>query len=103
MAPSTYYAARNRAASTRAQRDAELTPRLVELWKANYEVYGARKLWKAARRAGIEIGRDQTARLMREAGIQGVLRSKRVRTTRREAERRAASGSRRPPVHRDGA
>jgi transposase InsO family protein len=84
VAPSTYYAARDRAASPRAQRDAELVPRLVELWKANYEVYGSRKLWKAARRAGIDIGRDQTRRLMRTAGIQGALRSKRVRTTRRD-------------------
>ena len=56
----------------------------MELWKENYEVYGSRKLWKAARRSGIEIGRDQTARLMRQAGIQGVLRAKRVRTTRRD-------------------
>jgi transposase InsO family protein len=84
VALSTYYAAKNRAPSARAQRDAELLPRLVELWKANYEVYGSRKLWKAARRAGIDIGRDQTHRLMRNAGIQGALRSKRVRTTRRD-------------------
>lgn len=56
------------------------------IWKDNYQVYGARKLWKAAQRAGIEIGRDQTARLMRRAQIQGVLRSKRVRTTRRDQE-----------------
>ncbi len=52
VAPSTYYASRDRLPSRRAVRDAELTPRLVELWKDNYEVYGARKLWKAARRAG---------------------------------------------------
>jgi len=84
VAPSTYYATRNRAPSARAQRDAELVPQLVELWKANYEVYGSRKLWKAARRAGIDIGRDQTRRLMRTAGIQGARRSKRVRTTRRD-------------------
>ena len=84
VAPSTYYAARGRRPSARAQRDQELVPRLVELWKDNYEVYGSRKLWKAARRAGIDIGRDQTARLMRQAGIRGALRSKRVRTTRRE-------------------
>ena len=82
VASSTYYAAEDRPPSARAQRDAELVPRLVELWKANYEVYGSRKLWKAARRAGIDIGRDQTARLMRQAGIQGALRKKRVRTTR---------------------
>ena len=84
VASSTYYAARDRPLSERAQRDAELVPRLVGLWKENYEVYGSRKLWKAARRAGIEIGRDQTARLMRRAGIQGALRSKRIRTTRRD-------------------
>src|SRR5206468_2099379 len=71
-----------RAPSLRARRDAELVPRLVELWQENYKVYGSRKLWKAARRAGIDIGRDQTARLMRQTGIQGALRSKRVRTTR---------------------
>jgi putative transposase len=84
MAPSTYYAARDRPASRRARSDAQLTPRLTEIWKDNYQVYGSRKLWKTARRAGIAIGRDQTARLMRQAGIQGVLRSKRVRTTRRD-------------------
>ena len=82
VASSTYYAAKDRPLSARAQRDAELVPALVKLWKANYEVYGSRKLWKAARRSGIDVGRDQTARLMRQAGIQGALRCKRVRTTR---------------------
>jgi len=84
VAPSSYYAARDRPLSARARRDAELTPRLTQIWKDNYQVYGSRKLWKTARRAEIEIGRDQSARLMRQAGIQGVLRSKRVRTTRRD-------------------
>jgi putative transposase len=93
VAPSTYYAARSRGPSERAQRDAQLVPRLLELWKANYEVYGSRKLWKAARRAGIGIGRDQTGRLMRMAGIQGALRSKRVTTTRRDR-----SGGRHPDL-----
>ena len=84
VASSSYYAARSRQASRRARRDAELGPQLMDLWKANYEVYGSRKLWKAARRSGIDIGRDQTARLMRKAGIQGARRTKRVRTTRRD-------------------
>jgi transposase InsO family protein len=84
VASSSYYAARGRAPSARAQRDAELVPRLVKLWEDNYKVYGSRKLWKAARRAGIDIGRDQTRRLMRKAAIQGARRSKRVRTTRRD-------------------
>lgn len=63
-------------------RDEELIPQLVELWETNYRVYGIRKLWKAAGRAGIMIGRDQAARLMRAAGIEGARRSKRVKTTR---------------------
>ena len=84
VAPSSYYAARDRAPSGGRAAMQELMPRLVGLWKDNYQVYGSRKLWKTARRAGIEIGRDQTARLMRRAGIQGVLRSKRVCTTRRD-------------------
>ncbi|WP_241251031.1 MULTISPECIES: IS3 family transposase [Micrococcus] len=82
VAPSSYYAAKTRAPSARAARDEELIPQLVELWETNYRVYGVRKLWKAARRAGIMIGRDQTARLMRAAGIEGARRSKRVKTTR---------------------
>jgi len=82
VAPSTYYAARDRAPSARALSDAVVTPELVALWEANYSVYGVRKLWKAACRAGIDIGRDQTGRLMRAAGIEGATRSKRVRTTR---------------------
>ena len=72
MAPSTYYAAKSRAPSARACRDAVLGPALVQLWKDNYCVYGAHKLWKTARRAGHDVGRDQVARLMRAAGIEGV-------------------------------
>lgn len=84
IAASTYYATKNRPPSARAQRDAALGPVLRGLWEDNYSVYGAKKLWKAARRAGIDIGRDQVARLMRAEGIAGVVRTKRVRTTRPE-------------------
>lgn len=81
MAPSTYYDTKTRTPSARAQRDAVLGPALVALWEDNYRVYGVRKLWKTARRAGHDVGRDQVARLMRSAGIQGVRRGKRVKTT----------------------
>lgn len=86
VAPSTYYAAKNRTPCARAVRDATMTPTLVELWKANYRVYGARKLWKAARRAGHDIGRDQVARLMKAADITGVHRRRKVRTTKADPE-----------------
>jgi putative transposase len=82
IAPSSYYAARSRPLSPRARRDAVMIPILVALWTANYRVYGAHKLWRAARRAGHDIGRDQVARLMRAAGIEGVSRRRRLRITR---------------------
>ena len=54
---------------------------LVALWVHNYSVYGRRKLTKAARRAGYDVGRDQVARLMRQAGIRGATRAKKRFTT----------------------
>jgi putative transposase len=93
VAPSTYYAARTRAPSARARADEALVPVLVGIWEANYRVYGVRKLWKAARRAGLEVGRDQVARLMRRAGIAGTTRRRRLRTTRPDP-----AGSRHPDL-----
>jgi len=84
VAASTYYAAKSRQLSKRAARDATLRPVLRQIWDENYQVYGARKLWKAATRAGWDVGRDQVARLMRAEQITGALRTKRVRTTRRD-------------------
>ena len=52
-------------------RDAVLAPLLVALWVHNYSVYGRRKLWKASRRADIDVGRDQVARLMAAHGMRG--------------------------------
>jgi putative transposase len=59
-----------------------MMPILLALWIANFKVYGAHKLWKAARRGGHDIGRDQVARLMKTLGIEGVRRGRRIRTTR---------------------
>jgi putative transposase len=84
VASSTYYAAKKRevAPSARAVRDAVMMQILMALWVTNRKVYGAHKLWKAARRAGHDVGRDQVARLMRELGIEGISRRrKRVFTT----------------------
>jgi transposase InsO family protein len=92
VVPSSYYAAKRRQPSQRSVRDEQLsvrdeqlTPQLLQLWEANYRLYGARKLWKAARRAGHDVGRDQVARLMRAAGIEGVTRTKHVRTCHSDA------------------
>jgi putative transposase len=47
----------------------------------DYGVYGARKIWQAMLREGWQIGRDQVARLMRKAGLEGVVRGRKPRIT----------------------
>ena len=88
IAPSTYYAAKQRevAPSARAVRDAVMMQALMVVWVTNRKVYGAHKLWKAAHRAGHDIGRDQVARLMRELDIHGVSRRRKVYTTRQDPD-----------------
>ena len=81
IAPSTYYDTKSRPPSARAISDAELGPKLKELWKHNYSVYGRRKLWKAARRVELDVGRDQVARLMAACGMVGATRAKKRFTT----------------------
>lgn len=90
IAPSTYwaYAARGFAATDADLTDAYQANTLFNLWLANRRVYGRRKLWKAALRAGIDIGRDQVERLMRLLGIDGVRRGRR-RTVTTEADPKA--------------
>ena len=79
IASSTYYAAKRREVepSARSRRDAVMMKVLMTLWVTNRKVYGAHKLWKAAQRAGHDIGRDQVARLMRAMGIEGISRRRR--------------------------
>jgi len=85
VAPSTYYDIKCRPPSQRALRDEELGPQLQDLHKRNYSVYGRRKLFKAALRQGLEIGRDQVARLMKRQGIEGASLAKKRFTTRADA------------------
>jgi putative transposase len=47
---------------------------LLDLYRENRCVYGVRKLWQAARREGLDVGRDQVGQLMPIAGIQGLCR-----------------------------
>ena len=85
VAPSTFYDVKSRPASARQTRDEELGPALEAIWKKNYSVYGRRKLAKAAKRRGLDCGRDQVARLMRRQGIRGASRAKKRFTTHRDA------------------
>jgi len=81
IAPTTFWSAKTRPPCARALRDAELGPKIEALWEKNYSVYGRRKLAKAARKAGLDVGRDQVARLMRQHGIRGASRARQRFTT----------------------
>jgi putative transposase len=81
VAPSTYYAHKSRPPSARAVRDAQLKVEIKRVYKENFEVYGAEKIWRQLAREGIRVGRDQVARLMGQLGIRGVVRGKPRRTT----------------------
>ncbi len=85
VAPSTYYDQKSRPPSPRTLRDEELGVVLKDLWRKNYCVYGRRKLTKAARRRGLDCGRDQVARLMKLQGIEGASRAKKRFTTHADA------------------
>ncbi|WP_411572765.1 IS3 family transposase [Streptomyces pluripotens] len=83
IAPSTYYAHKKRleTPSARSVRDEELKERIHEVYTSNYRVYGARKIWRELNRQGHAVARCTVERLMRELGIQGAVRGKRVITT----------------------
>jgi len=85
IAPGTYYKWLKCPVSDAQLEEAYLVNKIVDLYRRNKCVYGVRKLWHAARRAGLHLGRDQVGRLMRIAGIQGVRRgSHRTVTTTRD-------------------
>ncbi|MCQ9342111.1 IS3 family transposase [Corynebacterium phoceense] len=66
-----YRQSKARGLSARRLRDGVLVERISAVHRDNYGVYGVRKMWHALRREGIDIGREQTARLMRLAGVSG--------------------------------
>jgi putative transposase len=81
IAPSTYYARRCQPVSPARLAEAYLVNALIDLHQANWGVYGAEKLWHAARRAGLHVGRDRVARLMKIAGLVGAVRGRHRTTT----------------------
>ena len=86
IAPSTYYAQRACEAdpskrSVRAVRDAELREEIERVWKENFSVYGARKVWRQLSREGVAVARCTVERLMRQMGLQGAVRGRRFKKT----------------------
>jgi hypothetical protein len=86
IAPATYCEAKARQRDparrpARTRRDAALCPEIARVWRANRRVYGAKKVWKQLAREAIPVARCTVARLMRDLGLRGVVRGRRVRTT----------------------
>ncbi len=86
IAPSTYYAQKAREADPsqlpdRAVRDVALREEIERVWKENFGVYGARKVWRQLLREGFAVARCTVERLMRAMGLRGVVRGRKVKTT----------------------
>lgn len=86
IAPSTYHMHVARRVDptkqpARARRDAALRIDIRRVFDANFAVYGVRKVWRQLQREGIDVARCTVARLMRDMGLQGVIRGKPVKTT----------------------
>jgi len=74
VSASAYYQRATGERSARALEDERLLSVIRVLHEANYEAYGARRMWKELRRQGEHVGRDHVRRLMRDNGIQGAKR-----------------------------
>jgi len=81
VAPSTYYAAKTRPPSARSVSDAATTAVITKVHAENYGVYGITKVHAALRRNGHRVARCTVHRLMRAAGLRGIIRAKGPRTT----------------------
>jgi len=64
IAPSTYYAAKTRPPSPRAQRDQALRGQISRVHRDNFGVYGVRKVWRTLNREGVAVARCTVARNM---------------------------------------
>jgi transposase InsO family protein len=62
------------------QRDTALCKEIREIWDANWQVYGARKVWHQLHRDGQAVARCTVERLMRRLDMHGVVRGKPIRT-----------------------
>jgi len=90
VSPSGYYAWRGRPASKRAQQDGVFLRQIRTAHTASSEAYGVPRIWRELRDAGVAVGRDRIARLMRSAGLRGISRRRFVVTTQRDDRSRPA-------------
>ncbi|WP_420635148.1 IS3 family transposase [Candidatus Palauibacter sp.] len=90
LSPSGYYAWRKREPSRRARENAALTGEILEIHAMSDGTYGAPRVHAELRARGREAGVNRVARLMRAAGVEGVSRRRKGKTTKRAAESKPA-------------
>jgi len=90
VSTSGYYAWLKRPPSKRSREDAILMYRIRWIYLRSRRTYGAPRVYEELRDEGVRVGRKRVARLMFTAGLQGVSRRKRVRTTIRKPGARPA-------------
>lgn len=66
----------------RVQRDDALIPQIQRVWHANFQVYGADKVWRQLNREEVPVARCTVERLMKRLGLEGARRGKVIKTTR---------------------
>ncbi|MEU0940326.1 IS3 family transposase [Embleya sp. NPDC005971] len=81
LSPSTYFARKKRPKSARRLRDEQLMRLIGQAHADSGGTYGARRITRALARNGHPVARCTVERLMRELGIEGVIRGRRRRTT----------------------
>ena len=83
VSTSGYYAWRKRGPSARAQADAELGKQVQAIHARSDGTYGAPRIRDEWVDQGVDVGRRRIARLLRQAGLQGVTRRRGRWTTHR--------------------
>ena len=76
-----YYAWKQRPASPRAVRDVELTEQIGAIHGESKGTYGWPRIHAELRHRGVRVSRKRVARLMRAAGLSGMERRRKGRTT----------------------
>ena len=86
IALSTYYAWKEierdyEKMPERRKRDEVLSKEIRRVWNGNFQVYGARKVWRQLQREGHHVARCTVERLMAGMGLYGAIRGKRYTVT----------------------
>ncbi len=90
VSPSGYYAWRQRSPSARAVSNTSLLKRIREIHRFSRQTYGRPRIYAELRDEGVVVNHKRVARLMKLAGLEGVSRRRKWRTTKRDREARPA-------------